>query len=89
MSGGHWNYFSHNIEEAGKMVAPVFEVMAGIEHELDWALSGDACYGCAQNRVIAALEALFDTRCRDSELSLHILSSANKKYYCEGCKKWK
>ena len=65
MSGGHWGYMSENIRDYGRFVANAMEVLAQIEHELDWGICGDTCLECARRRVVVALEAFFDDRLND------------------------
>lgn len=69
MSGGMWNYLSRELSERAdqvKYAAVAMELLAVIEHEMDWGISGDTCYECAANRVIAALEDFFSSRATNS-----------------------
>lgn len=60
MSGGHWNYMSYKLEEQGRGLAHLFDLLAVIEHELDWGICADTCLDCAKNRVGPAMMAHFD-----------------------------
>jgi hypothetical protein len=65
MSGGHWDYLSSNIQEWAdhtRKAAECLDLMAEIEHELDWGHSSDTCLQCAELRVVAALTVYFDNR---------------------------
>lgn len=85
MSGGNWNYLSYKIEERiGQPLDEVWRLLAAIEHELDWGISGDTCYECAKIRTIKALEAYFDTDATSVENSLHILHETQPE--CAECK---
>lgn len=69
-------------------MASVWEVMAKIEHRLDRGICGDDCYECASLKVISALEAYFDTGCRDAEAAVRILkTNHNEEPMCERCRK--
>ena len=41
MSGGHWNYQSHDISDFAGKVAVFLEAVAESERLIDWAISGD------------------------------------------------
>lgn len=83
MSGGHWEYLSYKLEERATGVADVWRLLAAIEHELDWGISCDTCYECAKLRVIAALEAFFDTQATNADASISILYDwRNLAYVC-------
>ncbi len=56
MSGGAWGYRNHNKFQG---VANAFNLLASIEHELDWGVSCDTCLECAKARVIEALMLYF------------------------------
>jgi len=58
MSGGHWNYAQHQVEEAlqdvgddayrrwpetGRIFEALAKVVPQIMHDMDWDLSGDTC----------------------------------------------
>lgn len=60
MSGGHWGYKQHRIEEAADYTGSALRLLAAIEHELDWGVSGDTCLKCAEIRVAAALLQFFE-----------------------------
>lgn len=86
MSGGHWDYLSHKIEE--RIAVPlddVWRLLARIEHELDWGICCDTCYECAKIRTINAIEAYFDTGATSVETSLRLISSRESE--CDKCKK--
>ena len=60
MSGGHWNYQSHKLEEQGRDLQGLFELLSVIEHELDWGICADTCLQCAQMRLGPAMMLHFD-----------------------------
>ena len=62
MSGGAWNYQQFPLEDLANDVAGIVQLLALIEHELDWGVSGDNCRECAERRVIAGLIRYFETR---------------------------
>lgn len=87
MSGGHWNYLSHKIEERiGTPLDEVWRLLAAIEHELDWGLCCDTCYECAKIRTINALEAYFDTEATSVQDALRLLRSSEPE--CTRCVEW-
>ena len=88
MSGGHWGYLSHRIEErVGAPLDEVWRLLAAIEHELDWGICSDACYDCAKICVINALEAYFDTEATSVENALRLIRSNEPE--CGKCKEWR
>ncbi len=86
MSGGAWGYLKYKIEEESARNQVIVNVIAQIEHEMDWGISCDTCYNCAKLRVIAALEELFENGCSDDEPPIRILTSSDAKYKCDKCK---
>jgi len=88
MSGGAWDYPSSRFEEIGKKAKAVFDLMAAIEHEMDWAVCGDTCEDCFRKRLVYALEAFFEDGGEDAERAVEILreKTHNKKYMCKKCK---
>ena len=92
MSGGAWGYLSQELQdlaehenEGQRRINACLLVMAGIEHQLDWGVSGDTCKECAEKRVIAALYALFDDMALDASRALEILPIRSPKYQCQRC----
>lgn len=67
MSGGHWNYLRYKIEEHAAFFKDGMDLLAAIEHTLDWGIAGDTCYDCAKEQTIAALEAFFDAHAGESD----------------------
>jgi len=86
MSGGHWDYLSYKLEERGAGQEEVWNLLAVIEHEMDWGLSGDTCRKCAYIRVPLALEAFFDTGATDAKTAISIMRD-REQYLCPDCKK--
>ncbi|SRR6266480_2276063 len=87
MSGGHWGYLSHRIEErAGVPLDDVWRMLAAIEHELDWGICCDTCYDCAKIRVVNALEAYFDTEATSIDNALRLIRSSEPE--CGKCREW-
>jgi wobble nucleotide-excising tRNase len=85
MSGGHWDYLSHKLQErAEASLSDAWRLLAAIEHELDWGKSCDTCYECAKIRSINALEAYFDTQATSIETSVRLLRSSLPE--CDRCK---
>lgn len=63
MSGGAWGYRSHEFEELAEqqgLVPASLRLLGQIEHELDWGVCADTCKGCADLRVVAALEQFYE-----------------------------
>lgn len=84
MSGGHWGYLSHKIEErVGAPLDDIWRMLAAIEHELDWGICCDTCYDCAKIRVVNALEAYFDTDATSVDNALRLLHSSESE--CVNC----
>ena len=84
MSGGHWDYLSYKLEERAPYAGNVWELLAAIEHELDWGICCDTCYECAKIRTIRALEAFFDSGATDITTAIRLLRSSEPE--CERCK---
>jgi hypothetical protein len=70
VSGGHWNYLSHKLEERAEYAGDIWKLLGAIEHELDWGISCDTCYECAKARVVRALEAFFDTEAASTDTAI-------------------
>jgi hypothetical protein len=86
MSGGHWGHLRMKLEErAGQPLNEVWNLLAAIEHELDYGICQDTCYDCARMNTVAALEAYFDTEATSIENAMCILRS--RQSVCEQCKK--
>lgn len=60
MSGGHWQYLQHRLNDAAMHTAESIQLLGAIEHTLDWGISGDTCHDCAKIQVIEMLESFFD-----------------------------
>lgn len=73
MSGGRWGYLDDEIAKYGRRAQAGADLLAQIEHEMDWGICCDTCYECAKRRVIAALECFFDTGTGGAEAALKIL----------------
>lgn len=87
MSGGHWNYLASEFEERATFTSDCLRVLGAIEHELDWAISGDTCMDCAKERTIAGLLAFFDQQANnDTEDPLMVLRNRSENR-CERCAK--
>lgn len=84
MSGGHWGYLQPKLEEWGESVGLSMELLAAIEHEMDWGLCNDTCYDCAKRRVVAALEAFFDDYGRSNAKALALLRD-RRQNLCRRC----
>lgn len=91
MSGGHWGYLAEKFRDLGEDVAErnamttaTLEVMAEIEHQLDWGISCDTCYECAKNRIVPALEEFFTHRGQHPFSALALLRDG-KQNQCEKC----
>lgn len=84
MSGGAWEYQQFRIEEEAQRLAATLRLLAEIEHELDWGVSGDTCHKCARIRVGAALEQFFEKQREDASTALAILRDhqQNKCFQC-------
>lgn len=86
MSGGHWNYLGHKLQDRAEYAGNVWGLLGAIEHELDYGISCDTCYECANIRVINALEAYFDTEATSVDNSLRLIRSSESE--CAKCKEW-
>jgi hypothetical protein len=84
VSGGHWDYLAHKLGERAEYAGEIWELLAAIEHELDWGLSGDTCYECAKIRTIRALESFFDSGASLITTAIRLLRS--KEPECERCR---
>lgn len=87
MSGGHWDYLSQQLEDRS-VLGNVWDLLAAIEHEMDWGLCGDTCKKCAYIRVPLALEAFFDSQAREVKTAISIVRD-RQQYLCDDCKKYK
>lgn len=72
MSGGHWNYMQHRLNDKAREAGAVWLLMAELEHQLDWGICGDTCIGCAKARCAEALVAFFDAGCENASRALSI-----------------
>lgn len=87
MSGGMWNYLSQELDaRADDLLAAAQGMMllAVIEHELDWGISGDTCHECAKLRAVAALEQFFSDNANDASAAM-ALARDGKQNLCPGC----
>jgi hypothetical protein len=84
MSGGHWDYLAHKLRERSEYAGEVWELLAAIEHELDWGICQDDCYECAKIRTIRALESFFDSGASLITTAIRLLRS--KEPECERCR---
>lgn len=84
MSGGHWDYLSFKLEERARPAGEVWRLLAALEHELDWGLSGDSCVACARNRMGPALEAFFDAGCNDASTAIAVARDS-RQHRCQRC----
>jgi hypothetical protein len=62
MSGGRWGYQQHKLEEQAADLTSLVEMVAAMEHILDWGSCGDTCWACAKEHAITVFEAYFDAR---------------------------
>ena len=86
MSGGRWNYMSEKLEAAARANGEVWRLMAALEHELDWGLSGDTCADCAKRRTVCALVAFFDCDCEDATAAIALARDGRQPtMFCERC----
>lgn len=83
MSGGHWDYLGFKLEERSTYAGDVWKLLAAIERELDYGISGDTCYECAKVRVIRGIEAYFDIEATNSETAIRLVRSVEPE--CENC----
>lgn len=87
MSGGAWDYLSYKLEEMAENAQRylgALRLLAAIEHEMDWGISGDTCYECAKLRVIAALETFFDGGAQDDGPAVAVARDG-KQNLCPKC----
>lgn len=87
MSGGHWDYLSQKIEDRADEVrytVAALELLAAIEHELDWGICSDTCYECAKLRVVPAIEEFFDHRACDASAAIAVARD-RKQNLCPRC----
>lgn len=87
MSGGHWNYLSHRLEERAEYAGDVWKLLAAIEHELDWGICCDTCEACAEIRTVRAIKAFFDTDATSVETAIRLVRSDEPE--CQRCREWK
>lgn len=76
MSGGHWDYLSWKLDGRADdlyLLAGPLQLLAAIEHELDWGHSGDTCLDCARLRTIAALETFYDGGARGATVAIAVV----------------
>lgn len=72
MSGGAWEYQQFKIEEEALRLGELLRLIAQIEHELDWGVSGDTCLYCAHRRVGVAFEQYFGDGRNDATAAVAI-----------------
>jgi len=60
MSGGRWGYQQFKLEEQGDRLKGLFDFLAVVEHEVDWAVCADTCQKCCRNRLFEAIQHYFD-----------------------------
>ncbi len=80
MSGGRWDYLSKKMAERVKSSGEVWRLLAALEQELDWGLSGDLCAGCAKVRTAEAIIAFFEDRCNDATKAVALAKAIHRKY---------
>lgn len=83
--GGHWNTLCVELAERSVYAGTIWQLLAQIEHVLDFGISGETCYGCAQRRVILALESYFDAQGKDPYDALTLLQG--NEHVCERCQR--
>jgi hypothetical protein len=71
------------LEEAGRDLAGLFNLLAVVEHEVDWAVCGDTCRDCAKERLFASIQRYFD---HDIEGAVAVMRD-NKQNRCAVCEK--
>ncbi len=54
------------------------ELLAQIEHELDWGVSCDTCLACAKLRVVAALIEFFSDGATDARRAVEIAKGVSR-----------
>lgn len=60
MSNEHWGGLPYQLEESWQTATHALTLLVRIARTLNAGKSGDACYGCAKLRTVAALEKFFD-----------------------------
>lgn len=60
MSGGRWGYQQFRLEEKANEMKGLFDFLAVVEHEVDWAVCSDTCRDCCRNRLFEAVQLYFD-----------------------------
>ena len=60
MSGGTWNYAQYQIEEWAQFMKDSMNLLAKLEHIVDWAEAGDTSKEKAQAHVYSELVRFFD-----------------------------
>jgi hypothetical protein len=63
---------AERLKERAKSAAAVWELLATLEHELDWGACSDTCFDCAKRRAAEALVKFFDSGCNDASTALAI-----------------
>lgn len=82
MSGGHWDYMSHKLSERA-VYSEVWELMAEIEHTLDWGICCDTCEDCAKLHVIDGLIEYFDGGATSVKKAIKAIRTSDK--LCRKC----
>lgn len=89
MSGGHWNYLAHRLQERAEYGYHALLLLAALEHELDWGESCDSCLKCAELRCMAALKVFFDGDGTDSKDAIEIAQDRSRlENACPKCQEW-
>lgn len=92
MSGGHWNYLSTRIQEQAEGIPGIFEFLAIVEHEMDWALCGDTCAECTKLRLWEAMVQFFTDYGGDQNRAIVIMRGVlvnfdrDLEHACSRCK---
>ena len=84
MSGGHWNYMAHRLNDWAKHNSEVWRFLAVVEHELDWGICGDSCHDCARTRLGPAMEAFFDSNGEDATIAIALMRDRDQ-HQCAKC----
>lgn len=82
MSGGHWGYRSGELERQGEHLQYTFNVLAILEHAIDWGICCDTCSACDRINAYDALVAYFDNE------TVNDIRAIMRRDSCERCKKW-
>lgn len=82
MSGGAWGYQSHQIDEEGERVAALSSFVSVVEREMDWAVCGDQCEACCQNRLWRAFIAFFEAHRFTDETAISVMTD-REHYRCD------